>query len=146
MSTRVGSMVLALLTTTALADGPPHYTVTTPTPGQSVVHDALTSLLWQGSYVEGKTWQQALAHCEGLSYAGYVDWRLPNSNELQSLVNYGRIYPASTFPGMPISFMWFMSSSTFADNYAWGVDFAAGSVGGINKDYGRSVRCVRGGR
>lgn len=33
----------------------------------------------------GSTWQNALAYCEGLEYAGYTDWRLPNINEMLSI-------------------------------------------------------------
>lgn len=30
---------------------------------------------------EGKNWEEALAYCENLTYAGISDWRLPNRNE-----------------------------------------------------------------
>ena len=39
-----------------------------------------------------KTWQEALDYVARLNanaYLGHVDWRLPNRNELRSLVNYG---------------------------------------------------------
>jgi len=35
-------------------------------------------------------WEEALAYCENLNYAGYEDWRLPNARELQSIVDYSR--------------------------------------------------------
>jgi hypothetical protein len=43
----------------------------------------------------GMNWQSALAYCEGLSTTGYNDWRLPNTKELQSIVDYSRS-PATT--------------------------------------------------
>ncbi|MCB9372278.1 MAG: DUF1566 domain-containing protein [Microthrixaceae bacterium] len=35
-------------------------------------------------------WQEALAFCADLSYAGVDDWRLPDAKELQGLVDYSR--------------------------------------------------------
>ena len=40
-------------------------------------------------------WQQALEWAENLVFAGYLDWRLPNVKELQSIVDYSRS-PATT--------------------------------------------------
>lgn len=52
------------------------------------VTDQYTGLMWQQNTAEEQmTWEEALAHCENLSLAGYDDWRLPNRNELQSLVD-----------------------------------------------------------
>ncbi|MBQ3369054.1 DUF1566 domain-containing protein [bacterium] len=57
----------------------------TPLFAEETVTDS-SGLIWQSrSDVEkNKTWQQALSHCENLTYAGYSDWRLPNKNELAS--------------------------------------------------------------
>jgi len=35
-------------------------------------------------------WQEALAFAENAEYAGYDDWRLPNTKELQSILDYTR--------------------------------------------------------
>jgi hypothetical protein len=35
-------------------------------------------------------WQDALAYCQNLSWAGYEDWRLPNAKELHSIVDTSR--------------------------------------------------------
>ncbi len=37
------------------------------------------------------TWEEAVANCLCLDYAGYKDWRLPNSKELESLVDYSKV-------------------------------------------------------
>jgi hypothetical protein len=55
------------------------------------VSDNLTGLMWakNGNRLNGtKSWQIALDFANGLSLCGYSDWRLPNVNELESLVNY----------------------------------------------------------
>ena len=75
--------------------------VTVPENGEEMIRDAKTNLYWQKTAVGGKTWPQALKHCEDLNYAGHDDWRLPNKNELASLVDFTKENPASSFPGMP---------------------------------------------
>ncbi len=111
--------------------------------GAEIVTDLVTGLVWQKTYAGEITWQQALANCEGLTYAGQSDWRLPNVNELASLANYNRYGPASDFPDMPSS--WFWSSSTYVDSTdgAWGVYFGNGSVNGGYKPDSSDARCVR---
>ena len=57
------------------------------------VTDNLTGLMWAKSVTLGgqKTWQQALDYVAsingGAGLCGYSDWRMPNVNELESLVN-----------------------------------------------------------
>jgi hypothetical protein len=59
--------------------------------GDGTVTDEASGLMWM-KRDSGKVlnWQQALRYTEELSYAGYGDWRIPNSKELQSLVDYRR--------------------------------------------------------
>ena len=78
--------------------------------------------------------------------SGYMDWRLPNEYELQSIVDYGRYNPAidtGVFPGTNADLYW--SSSTGANDAgdAWGVDFYGGGVDDNGKAYTDYVRCVR---
>ncbi|GAB6042186.1 Lcl C-terminal domain-containing protein [Endothiovibrio diazotrophicus] len=68
--------------------------------GDGTISDQATGLMWlqsdSGSFGVGDAadgavnWEQALAWCEGLEYAGYSDWRLPNAKELESLIDYSR--------------------------------------------------------
>ena len=115
--------------------------------GDIIVTDTETDLVWQKTYVSGKTWQQALSYCEELTYAGYSDWRLPNKNELSSLINYAKSNPASDFPDMPSEDFW--SSTTYVMEYhpydAWYVGFYKGNVEYHTMIYDYYVRCVRGG-
>ena len=69
------------------------------------ITDTSTGLMWQKATAPGTyTWEQALTYCENLTLpaGGYSDWRLPNRNELQSIVDYSRYNPAidtTFFPG-----------------------------------------------
>jgi hypothetical protein len=73
--------------------------------GDGTVTDNCTGLMWQkeiadtnGNGTSGDEdrpdWREALRYCEALSFAGHDDWRLPNVRELQSIVDYGRGFPA----------------------------------------------------
>ena len=78
----------------------------TPTDtSDDTVTDNCTGLMWQKNTADvngdGQStdqdftdWCGALQYCEILSFAGHDDWRLPNVRELQSVVDYGRCYPA----------------------------------------------------
>ena len=111
--------------------------------GDVIVTDTKTGLVWQKTYQNGKTWQQALKYCEDSTYAGYSDWRLPNKNELASLVNYKKYNPASDFPDMPSQGFW--SSSTWGNgNDDWIVFFKDGVIGDNDKKItSYYIRCVR---
>lgn len=110
--------------------------------GKLVVKDYTTGLMWQKEYQSSQTWQKALNYCETSTYAGYTDWRLPNKNELASLLNYDE--PYSNFPDMPLSEAHFWSSSTYSSIMsAWRVSFHTGNVGYYFKTGEFYVRCVR---
>lgn len=130
--------------------------------GNGTVTDLATGLIWK-QCAEGLsgtgcatgnaqtfTWQSALQHAEAEVFAGSDLWRLPNKNELASLVERRCYSPAINeryFPNTPSS--WFWSSSPFANysGYAWYVDFYYGSVASYDKDYsGYDVRLVRAGQ
>ena len=110
-----------------------------------VVKDATTGLMWQEGYATGKkTWQQALKHCEDLTYAGYSDWRLPNKNELASLLDPGKYgAPYSNFPDMPSNYFWSSSTASSDIDLAWRMDVIYGYVWYSDKSNTESVRCVR---
>jgi hypothetical protein len=64
--------------------------------GNGTICDNSTGLMWmQNDNGTGLTWENALSYAENLSYAGYSDWRLPDTKELQSIVDYTRS-PATT--------------------------------------------------
>ena len=114
--------------------------------GKEVVVDSTTNLMWQKTSVSDKTWKEALKYCADLEYAGYSDWRLPNKNELITLVDYSKIDPASSFPEIVSEELW---SSTFANSYGSGVEAAFfvyvgdGYVYNYDVSESLSARCVR---
>ncbi len=111
--------------------------------GKVVVTDSVTGLMWQKEYSLGATWQQALKYCEDSTYAGYSDWRLPNKNELASLVNYEKSEkPYSYFPA-DMSDFWSSSTLPGSTDAAWAVRFGTGTEEVLNKSYAIPVRCVR---
>lgn len=94
-------------------------------------------------------WAGAITNCEALTYATYTDWRMPNINELLSIVNYGRADNQSSyaiFTNQLQSFYW--SSTTRSDTTpnAWGVYFTGGSTANVAKTNDFYVRPVRGGQ
>ena len=111
--------------------------------GHEVVSDSSTNLLWQKGSKSVKNWKEALAYCQNLEYAGYTDWRLPNKNELITIVDYSKADPASSFPGMTSDVL---ISSTFTISYGGvenviALDMESGAID-IHYD-SMSVRCVR---
>ena len=117
------------------------------------VTDTATGLMWQQTTQTGlKSWESAIADCESLSLADYTDWRLPNRNELQSLVDYSTHSPAIDtsffFDQDPwLNYYWSSTTYTAYSAYAWYVFFNDGLIVYNDKSTARYfVRAVRGGQ
>ena len=124
--------------------------------GDGTVSDSDTGLMWElktdddGNRDKDNVynWEEALSYCEKLDLAGYNDWRLPNMNELQSIVDYSRHHPC-IYPIFSAVSSNYFSSTTYVDdpNYVWNADFKnVGIVAGSRKPYNAYVRAVRGGQ
>jgi hypothetical protein len=97
--------------------------------GNGTITDNATGLMWmQDDNGTGVLWKDALSYAENLTYAGYSDWRLPDTKELQSMVDYTRS-PATTGSaainpifnctqitneGGAADYPWYWSSTTFS--------------------------------
>jgi hypothetical protein len=83
--------------------------------GDEVVNDLTTKLMWQKGLkkMEVEKWENAVAYCENLTYAGYSDWRLPNKNELVSLLSFDKNEPLLDFFDVSEEKEKFISSSMF---------------------------------
>ena len=117
------------------------------------VTDQHTGLMWQQDTAkEQMTWEEALAYCENLSLAGYNDWRLPNRNELQSLVDKqpesGRAAINKAFPDTYPLIYWTSThdAAPWWPANVWTVFFLDGRTTPDWKDSSQCyVRAVRGG-
>ena len=122
--------------------------------GDQTVTDSSTGLMWTRDDSQvAMNWEQALAWAQGknaANYCGHNDWRLPNTKELQSIVDYTRtpesnhsaaIDPVFTctsiineagYPDWP----WFWTSTTHlsydgtAYHGGWAVYVCFGTAGG----------------
>ncbi len=114
-----------------------------------IVKDSISKLEWQDDAV-GSTmvWEDAITYCEDLSLGGYSDWRLPNVNELKSIVNRAKVNPAikDGFENVSSNRYWGSTTVEGDERDAWIVYFNYGGVYYGRKDYGYYVRCVRDGQ
>jgi hypothetical protein len=126
-----------------------------------VVTDRATGLMWKRCS-EGQsgaacatvgstfyTWTTALTQANTSTHAGFDDWRLPNAEELYSLVETGCSNPSintTAFPATVLTSYW--SSTTYAPDVsiAWVVFFTVGNLNATLKSNNRRVRLVRGGQ
>ncbi|HEY6529630.1 MAG TPA: DUF1566 domain-containing protein [Cellvibrionaceae bacterium] len=76
------------------------------------------------------TWEQALTQAaQSKTFAGFNDWRLPNKNELGSLVDYACFQPAldiKYFPETRSIGYWTNTPNSFTELRAWAVNFTYG--------------------
>ena len=140
MKTILIACLLSLAASSAFAG---RYGQTVGSDSKVVIADSVTSLQWTYDYSEGLPWKQALAYCEGLSYGGHSDWRLPIVNELRSLIYVSKVVPASDFPNAGTGWYWSSSSYVVYADIAWVVDFGNGYVNRDDKSNFNTVRCVR---
>jgi hypothetical protein len=148
-------------------DGYSQKGVASPSPrfidnGDGTVTDNLTGLMWakdanaaetSGYDSDGKMqWNDAIYYTTYLSLGATCgaprrDWRLPNRNELNSLIDASNSFPAlptgHPFSNVQSSYYW--SSTTSATNTAsaWDVHMYYGLVNTINKTYYYYVWPVR---
>ena len=112
-----------------------------------VVTDSTTNLQWQDDTTKGSLWEDAISYCEALSLDG-GNWRLPNLNELTSLVDDTETDPAISRVFVHSESWSYWSSTTVANDTknAWVVEFTNGFQ--YNDNYKHlagqnDVRCVR---
>jgi hypothetical protein len=116
--------------------------------GNQTVTDQNSGLVWMKSDDgTARGWQDAVAYCQGLDFAGQTDWRLPTKFELNSIVDYGRSFPAID-PLFQCKSSFYWSDLAYGDDpaYAWGAFFNDGGDHWLDKVNKYYARCVRGGR
>lgn len=125
------------------------------------VTDTITCLQWQKSSMSVSenngnpvNWQTALSLSENLSLGGHDDWRLPNINELHSLLDYSRVNPAiaPVFDNIRGVEVYWSSTSGISGNTnsAWQTFFTFSDIGGgteivnLKSENAGFARAVRG--
>ena len=106
----------------------------------STAVDHLTGLQWaidaHGTTFEN--WPDALDYCNDLDLGGYTDWRLPNINELLSLIDRSQYNPAlpldhpfTNLPSDPSSYLnqyWSSSDNVSNPDAVWSVVLSSGET------------------
>jgi hypothetical protein len=89
-------------------------------------------------------WQQARDYCLKLEFGNYKDWRLPEVDELMTMVDYGCSYP-SVDPIFKCEGNYYWSATLYEENpnEAMYVHFNFGTDHWMPKDKPAFVRCVR---
>jgi hypothetical protein len=133
--------------------------------GDGTVTDEVSGLMWDkcswgqsnnatcatGAAIP-RNWSQALGvavTANGANYKNHTDWRLPNKNELESLVDLTRSDPSidtAFFPNTGSD--WYWSSTNYAPGpaNAWNVHFFGGGTYYDAKTDNYYVRLVRSGQ
>ncbi len=110
--------------------------------GDGTVTDNKTDLMWEEIPVpDGLTYDDAVAYCENLEFAGYDDWRIPSLKELFSISDFGLGWPYldTTYfklaSGVVDKSEQFWSSNRYVgvttegqDNAAFGVNHVTGHI------------------
>lgn len=112
------------------------------------VIDTKTGLQWEAKYSGPMNWKSAMdlpAKLNAERFGGHDDWRLPPIEELFSLVDSGKLNPASEFPGIESVSYWSSSPYAGGSPLAWYVYFNFGYVNYDDVSYTLYARCVRGG-
>ena len=135
-------------------------------------HKKIDNLFWSDRSSSEMNWNSAKQYCEDLSEGGFTDWRLPNIDELRTLVidNPGTETGGACLISRKKNKLardnmtracngrrdgnnhtrlgdkgWFFSSSTTSDDpiYVWLLNFQNGKIDYHFKSHKYSVRCVR---
>jgi hypothetical protein len=113
----------------------------------SYVSDSFTNLQWQDNITQSFTlsWEESINYCTNLILNDKDDWRLPNINELSSLVDESRLNPASSviFETMNGSLYWSSTTSSTINANAWSINFYDGLSYHYDKNHSQNIRCVR---
>jgi len=138
--------------------------------GDGTITDEVTGLMWEkhsdddSIHDAGNTYTTAdavavkIATLNSEQFAGHDDWRVPNRNELATLINFGTLSPATypefktaCDPGCTIgecnctgnTTYWTSTSHHNTPDYTWYVNFSQGDFAIMQKINPARVRAVR---
>ena len=109
-----------------------------------VYQDQLTGLFWIQDDATTRNWSNAITYCDGLSYGGYTDWRLPVQKELIQAYTDG-IWSLKTATELNLTNTAYWSASTVSTDIfsGWRVFVYAGFVANSGKSSSSRVLCTR---
>lgn len=126
--------------------------------GNGTVTDSNTGLLWLKCTIglsgpacadppaifSDLDWNAAINNCEALNFAGRTNWRLPNVNELLSILDHSAGGPTLVHPIFPNTDNVYWSSTTYDNNklFKLVVIFGNGKMAPMSKDSLIRARCV----
>ena len=113
--------------------------------GDGTIKDTLTGLMWDKDGSDNSMSQsRAEEYCKKSEVGGHKDWRLPTREELESILDLTKVYPAID-PIFNCKSAWYWTSTPYAGNSgsAWFVGFSTGSVLWNLRSYYFYVRPVR---
>ena len=119
------------------------------TRNESTVSDSSTKLQWEdGENVKAsrKNWDYAKTYCRNLVLDGKYDWRLPNKDDLLTIIDFSKSNPAikeDVFKNIASNYYWSSIPNAALSNYAWYISFDTGLIGYSKKRNMEYVRCVR---
>jgi len=118
-----------------------------------VVIDGQTGLMWQDNASNisiTKNWTDAIDYCEGLDHAGYINWRLPNINELAYTLPNSVFINETVFsgtlwgPSHPLRKpYWSSTPNPSVTNQSWAMESVGFSSLVFDNSDSYYVRCVR---
>lgn len=111
-------------------------------PTEPVTTDSLTGLSWTKS-IGLKTWKLALDSCEKLNYGGHDDWRLPNVNELQTVMEYSSSTSGIALPNTSPVVHWTSTTYVKVTDSAVYYSFSNGGTSRGSKTNDMNHVCVR---
>jgi hypothetical protein len=116
-------------------------------PERCSLRDKITGLEWSKPDGSLRNWGQAVMYCDGLTYNGQSDWRLPTQKELMAIYNHGIVSTVVHTNWLSLgdlqSYYWSSSSNAGNTYYAWYVNLAFGHTFNGLRFYAYRVICVR---
>ncbi len=120
--------------------------------GDDIVIDRATGLMWPrditgtgGRNSIPAPWSEALIYANGLDFAGFTDWRIPNVLELTSLVDFAVATWWDIFENPVSNYYWTSTTYSTITTEVYLLYFLTGELMNGSKIGPWRVICVRGG-
>lgn len=108
------------------------------------ISDTTQRLLWQKTD-DGvqRSWEEALSYCESLELVGHTDWMLPESHQLEALIDTKQSPTIDPVFAVKPSYYWSATGSATSAESAKYVNFFYGNTYAYSKKNPYYVLCVR---